>query len=460
MQTPRLSCFSTLLTTRQLAAVLMMTVTIGCGDSVESLPPDIDDGAGAGGQDAVVANEAGGGAGSVALEDRFSLVRVSDDGFGDPNNNGSGAFGVLNGELIVSTRNPTSGAQVYRSVDGETFSPLALDGLGDPQNIWVIRMQSFADKLYLSTWSYVDFGDPYNGFDLIAYDGSEFEPITTDGFGVESLTCGTSMAVHQGALFVGAYNQASFDFLGGPMVWRSTNGLADGAPGSDWAQVNDEGFEDDRNTDATSMASYGSGLFVGTETGRRKGKEPLGDSTNSGTRIYRTAGSGVEIPFDDWTQSNANGFGDPYNSNTLSMAAMGGALYAATTNDCGNPYPDEDCGDNPGGGTLWRTFDGQNWENVSGRGFGDPYNSGVTIIGELDGVLFVATANGVSGSEIWASETGNVGSWVHVGSQQFNDKNNAYVWGSTVFEGELYFGTVRMPKSGPTQLWVISPLDR
>ena len=67
---------------------------------------------------------------------------------------------------------------------------------------------------------------------------------------------------------------------------------------------------------------------------------------------------------------------------------------------------------------IWRT-DGLNWEMVASDGFGDGNNYGIFNLAVFSNTLIASAANDTSGVEIWASPTGNPGSWEQVNSDGF-----------------------------------------
>jgi hypothetical protein len=83
---------------------------------------------------------------------------------------------------------------------------------------------------------------------------------------------GTSMEVFEGMLYAGIYTLTT-----GCRVWRS-------ADGENWAQVNRNGFGNDQNTDATTLAVFGDHLYVATENGH----ESFGGTE---TQVWRTDGN-------------------------------------------------------------------------------------------------------------------------------------------------------------------------
>ena len=187
-----------------------------------------------------------------------------------------------------------------------------------------------------------------------------------------------------------------------------------------------------------------------------------------------------------WQQVNPSGFGTASNNMISALAEFSGQMYATTTNNAGAqvwrtsdgkawnnftpsaPFATTAIYDarNFGnylyigtlvetGGEIWRT-NGTTWERVATGGLGDPNNVAFAAFGVFVNTLYVATANLVTGIEIWRSSTGNDGSWTQVNADGFG---GGATWDpitfSGAFGGHLYVGLGR--KIGATgsiaELW-------
>ncbi len=94
---------------------------------------------------------------------------------------------------------------------------------------------------------------------------------------------------------------------------------------------------------------------------------------------------------------NPPGFGDDYNADVMSVAIFDGALYVGTLN-----FVD--------GAEIWRTRDGTTWECVAPYGFGHLNLYQWRLIAYQDKII-AGTMNPLFGGELWASDTGNLGTW-------------------------------------------------
>ncbi|MCL4396149.1 MAG: SMP-30/gluconolactonase/LRE family protein [Chloroflexi bacterium] len=88
----------------------------------------------------------------------WSLVKTN--GFGDTMNAGVDHLLVFNGNLYASTWNQefknytSTGGQIWRSPNGNTWSQVVSAGFGDSTNSEIFRMGVFNNQIYASTWSY------------------------------------------------------------------------------------------------------------------------------------------------------------------------------------------------------------------------------------------------------------------------------------------------------------------
>ena len=157
----------------------------------------------------------------------------------------------------------------------------------------------------------------------------------------------------------------------------------------------------------------------------------------------------------DLEQVNEDGFGGHDNRYAFSMKAFGDHLYVGTLNSTlGLPFEDWagaarnrsaiDLPEIPDfarfvseGAELWR-YDGQSWEQVAERGFGDVGNVGIRNMAVFDGRLYAGTLNPDTGCEVWRSRDGR--RWEQFGRDGFFNPLNTSVRGMTVWRKRLYVG--------------------
>lgn len=253
--------------------------------------------------------------------------------------------------------------------------------------------------------------------------------------------------------------------------YRSLLLRTDGYPISDgeWEMVvgttigGGNGFGDSGNITATTMATFGNALFVGTEnqhggevnftTDSRAwflGNEPgFGDSTNESISalipfdggLYASTRNpvlGTEVWMTDgargWISVGGPGFDDPTNASAPSSVVFDDLLYLGT--------------DHFGGCEIWRTPDGTTWTQVHLNGFGDPQNQIAESMAVFHDELYVGTLNG-NGAELWKSLDGIV--WFPVMTGGFGSAPTRAITDLTVFAGALYAGASN-PVTG-VQIW-------
>lgn len=194
-----------------------------------------------------------------------------------------------------------------------------------------------------------------------------------------------------------------------------------------------------------------------------------------------------------WVQDNLNGFGDPDVGAIIALEPFNGSMYAAGYKDS-----DEDqiyqrtstgwtklattgIGHNTDweaidltvfknqlyaatwtenyGGEVLRSSDGLTWQQVNNGGFGDPYIDEVDNLMVFDGYLYATSYvnNNSRGTQVWRSDTGDLGDWEQVVSNGFGDPNNIWIPSAEVYNGVLYMGTENYDRNldqpGTNELW-------
>jgi hypothetical protein len=186
---------------------------------------------------------------------------------------------VIDDFLYATVFNYTTGAQIWRTVDGTNWELLVQDGFGDWRNFWC-RLTKFKDKIYASTrnWSGGEVWRSSNGTDW------EPEPIIDDGFGNPN---NVFMTIHnpistEDFLYIGTRNDAT-----GGELWRTFDGVS-------WCQVACCGFQNPNNFRLKPF-TFGNQLYVAT-CNHATGMEVWKEIPNT------SAGDDVAIePVDDTT---------------------------------------------------------------------------------------------------------------------------------------------------------------
>jgi sugar lactone lactonase YvrE len=226
---------------------------------------------------------------------------VEGNGFGNVNNSGIATFGVFNDTLYAATYNENvgGGTEIWRSTNGDAWSPVVTGGNGDVTNKDVVNFTLFNGSLYATT-------ENTNGMEVWKTgDGGTWNRIATGGFGDTNNQNTGGMVVFGGKLYVstGGGNVAR--------VYRSTDG------GTTWGQVGSDGFGDINNASVTALTVL-NGVLYAAVTNQITGME-IWSSTNGTT----------------WSQTNADGFGNSNNLQAVwasSTAVFNNSLYIGTYN--------------------------------------------------------------------------------------------------------------------------------
>jgi len=272
----------------------------------------------------------------------------------------------------------------------QNWTQVNVDGFGDAGNGRATSMAVYNNWLYVGTENsdgvWLGTGP---GAEVWRYDGTNWVQVNTDGFGDPDNETADSMAVYNNYLYVGTENSR------GAEVWQY-NGTA-------WVQVNTDGFGNQQNHIADSMAVHDSHLYAGSGDGFR------------GARVWRYDGTA-------WTHANSDGFGDPFNFAAVDLATYGGHLYVTTENRMG--------------AQVW-LYDGATWTQAHDHGFGDVKNEAAAMA-VYKNHLYVGTLNVVRGAEVWRH---NGATWTQVDKGWGGDTGNMAAVGMCVYNNLLYVGT-------------------
>ena len=338
--------------------------------------------------------------------------QVNSNGFGDQQTGEVSALGAFNGYLYAGTHNPVDpsllfdGAQIFRSPDGVTWTPVTQPGFGNPHDTAapaILDLAVFNRKLYASTGRGDGPGQIWR-----APDGVSWAPMVTAGFGDPDTVDITALAVYKGVLYAGATN-----LISGAQIWRSFSGdsntwtqVAPGLPGSAAATV-------------TGFAVFDSALYAAVES-------------DAPAQIWLSYGG-------DWTTVMSDGFGNSSTTSTGGMAEFLGYLYVGA-------------GNTVDGAQLWRTNDGASWGQAINPGFGDPNNQKVEMVFVFQNHLYISVKNAQTGIELWRSTDGTL--WEQANQDGFGDSNNSGSnWSNATanFLCHLYVGTSNVVDGG--ELW-------
>jgi hypothetical protein len=344
--------------------------------------------------------------------------QVNSNGFGDPQTGEVTALETFNGYLYAGTHNPVSpgptpifdGGQIFRSLDGVSWNPVTQPGFSIPHDSAapaILDLTIFNGYLYASTGRGGNPGQIWR-----SVNGSSWSPTISYGFGDEKNVDITALAVYGNKIYAGVTNSET-----GAQIWRSSTGdnavgsWTKVAPGASmaatsitgfagfngalyaalesegaaqiwrsssgdlntWATIISNGFGDSNTIFTGGMAVFAGFLYVGA-----------GNSAG-GAQLYRTDDGAT------WDPVTVSGLGAAGNLEVETVFAFDNQIYIGVKNSVT-------------GMRLWRSPDGTLWERANLDGFGDSHNPGSNSSNAsagFGGHLYMGTSNVLDGGELW-----------------------------------------------------------
>ncbi|MBN1873125.1 MAG: hypothetical protein JXA33_02770 [Anaerolineae bacterium] len=213
---------------------------------------------------------------------------------------------------------------------------------------------------------------------------------------------------------------------------------------SAWTPVNEGAFGLGTGGDSTYNSEEGFEVTV------FDGRLYLGMEADNtlGARIWRTKAD-IVVPSHqaDWEEVAADAAGFPFGSDNLeqhdhidSLAVFKEYLYASTANRSATPTS---------GTMLYRSITGDvgSWTSVTDAGFGNYHNENfkdMIVFSDKDtDWLCGGTWNEDTGAEVWCSEDGITWTQKNLGGFGATKNNTAttVIWSSAIYSHALYFGT-------------------
>ncbi len=327
-------------------------------------------------------------------------------------------------------------AGIWRA-DGGGWSEIVDDGLGDDSTALVADLEVFDGRLYAAVQSWRDTRTPEDVVEREPSGGAIWSTGDGDGWAVETTSLGgagiagaASFGLHDGALYAGTI---SLDPALGAAVWRRE--------GAAWTRMSAVGLDGDMaNAAVSAMASFTGTLWAGTcnksgqaemwrsnrgevwAPGGPAGVAALGSGNGAcisamavyGDALYAVSSGGdsvlglpgraVEVwrcrrcDSTDWELATTAGMGAPGNRGRAALGTMRVAPFDFLYLAVGNGE----------GAEVWRTSDGERWEQSAYGGFGDDNNADLAgaAMALHDGRLFVGTRNAAHGGELWVTAGG------------------------------------------------------
>ncbi|HEY3520541.1 MAG TPA: hypothetical protein VGK80_05805, partial [Rhodanobacteraceae bacterium] len=283
-----------------------------------------------------------------------------------------------------------------------SFRQVNVDGFGNRYNLYAWSMQVFNGRLFVGTMN------QQTGGEIWAYDGTQWQQVLKQNMRRTGNTGFRSMIIFHGFLFTGGTNDTY-----GAELWRTSDGVH-------WRKIVAGGFGDKNNESIRGVAIFQDKLYIG-----------LQNASGSGGQLWRSADGVTFEPV------NTDGFGDTTNISMHSMAVLNGQLYIGTKNK----------------DTLlqvWRTSDGDNYEQVVGpnaavpSGFGIPDNILTQSMYVYNNVLYLGTGNskpnGDSSHGFSVMRTTNGTQWQPITVNGGGDIDNRFAWRFFAYQGYLWMG--------------------
>ena len=178
----------------------------------------------------------------------------------------------------------------------------------------------------------------------------------------------------------------------------------------DWQRVVENGLGESENIFVRTLYVYGDGFYAGVS------------NYATGGEIWR-AETGT-----DWERVVVNGFGKGSGYSTVNtMVNFEGMLYAGLNGTSGTQ--------------VWRcsVCSTPNWEQVPVP-FDTPPQSRIGVMAVFDGALYYAVGNVQTGFEVWRTRDGET--WQQVGREGFGDWASYYAQAHAFYpyNGALYLG--------------------
>jgi len=213
----------------------------------------------------------------------------------------------------------------------------------------------------------------------------------------------------KGYLYASTFNQ--YDYSPG-QLWRTAG--ADSQ--ADWAQVCDPGFGDTNNTWFEGMTEFNGYFYVGTR------------NAVTGAEVWRTR---IGSQQSEWSQCNTDGFGNSDYQHIQAFYIFRGFLYVVVST-----Y------DSAVGLQVYRTKDGDNWDEVVSNGFGNSAGKGVTCSRPMivfRDYLYISAytpSTDSVGGLVWRSQDGV--NFTQVCSNGFGTVSNRGIIQFAEYNGYLY----------------------
>lgn len=245
------------------------------------------------------------------------------------------------------------------------------------------------------------------------------EGVYDDGFGTSSNFATRGMSVYKGELFVGTQ---SLDFS--KVQWMNIKR---------WTSIALLAYRSFEHLQHIELLLH----FA-------NGVVPLHGLFSDGCELWKynhTQGSWRPLVSNKKGAVIPSGFGQRSNFAAAVIQPFQDALYIGTATSSLT------------GCEMWR-WDDHEFEKVVEHGFNNRFNSGVWCSAVYNHALYVGTMNWKHGCQVWRTHDGDTWEQVQLpGGDGFGNKYNVYAWSMGVYDNCLYLGTCSLDPERGCQLW-------
>lgn len=315
----------------------------------------------------------------------MEIRQISQNGFGDVNNECVYCMSILNGFLYVGTRNIATGGQIYRTQDTIHWEAVTRNGLNNRDNVDIFGLATYRDYLYIGTFN-------YKGAEIFkSADGINFEKVLEKGGDDPTNVDFYSFIEFKGNLFAGTCNFKNIT----------------------------------RDIQQTYLPNIGGGIFKTSDGTRWEKTFQISNKEHNFIRCFAV--------LRDTLYASTGRHGTPwvlvYSKDGMAFKEITFNIVGPYYNDCPviisfNNYLYCFIGNkkNIVPFKLFR-FDGVKMEDLKNDGFGNPNNVAVMAAEIINGDLWVAARNFKEGLEIWKTSDGLI--WNNIIKKGLNgDKHN------------------------------------
>lgn len=328
-------------------------------------------------------------------------VQSNINGFGEKTNAQIPALASFKGYLYAGTWKEgeiENSTEIWRTLDGSLWEKV------DTRQVeGCAHLIEYDEYLYCGSW---------DGRIWRTANGTTWAEEISEGFGYDQEGI-ARFAVFDNLLY------ASTWCGGGTEIWRTDDGV-------NWTLFGETGIGGDTNNDgAISSEIYNDCLYWGVR------------NWSTGAQLWKTDGKDFDQVFDESLVPT-------YNYAVSSLASFNGYLYASLVND-------DDI-------EIFRSNDDVHWDSVllmSDVGSSASSNAGLEV---NQNQLYLIATNHETGLEVWRTSDGEL--WEQVGFEGFGDSNNqTSYWdnGVTTFNNKLFVGITNFADGG--EIWRYEKTD-